>query len=136
MTDISISFLQIYNEGITQCLQGRHLDLLLSRDRFHPRITWRNWISFPVKFHLLLLRKHALYYFFIPLEQAETIIYENFLPAKRALGSTKEGYCLTGIKLFTCNCRISIMKSVENCQDPGKTRQNFILANRDHAISA
>ena len=30
------------------------------------------------------------------------------------------------MKLFTCDFRTEITKSVEHCQDPYKTRQNFI----------
>ena len=41
--------------------------------------------------------------FFIPLGRAEAITCENFVPAKRDIGSTKEGSRFAGMKLFTCN---------------------------------
>ena len=44
--------------------------------------------------------------FFIPLKWAEAITWENFVPAKRDPGSTIEGSCLGGMKLFTCNRRM------------------------------
>ena len=44
--------------------------------------------------------------FFIPLRQAETITWENFVPAKWDLGSTVEGSRLAGMKLFTCSRRM------------------------------
>ena len=44
--------------------------------------------------------------FFIPLRRAEAITSENFVPAKRDPGSTKEGSRLAGMTLFTCNSRI------------------------------
>ena len=44
--------------------------------------------------------------FFIPIRRAEAITWENFVPTKQDPGSTKEGSCLAGMKLFTCNCRM------------------------------
>ena len=44
--------------------------------------------------------------FFIPLRRAEAITWENLVPAKRDPGSTKEGSCLAGMNLFTCNRRM------------------------------
>ena len=44
--------------------------------------------------------------FFIPLRLVEAITWENFVPAKRDPGSTKEGSRLAGMKLFTCNGKI------------------------------
>ena len=43
--------------------------------------------------------------FFIPRRRAETITWENFVPAKQDSSSTKEGSHHVGIKLFTCNRR-------------------------------
>ena len=43
---------------------------------------------------------------FIRLKQAEAITWENFVPAKRDLGSAKEGSRLADMKLFTCNRRM------------------------------
>ena len=43
--------------------------------------------------------------FFIPPRQDEAITWENFVPAKRDPGSTKEGSRLAGMKRFTCNHR-------------------------------
>ena len=43
--------------------------------------------------------------FFIPLTRAEAITWENFVPAKRDPGSTKEVSRLAGMKLFKCNRR-------------------------------
>ena len=44
--------------------------------------------------------------FFIPLRWAEAITWENFVPAKRNPGITKEGPRLAGMKRFTCNRRM------------------------------
>ena len=44
--------------------------------------------------------------FFNPLTWAEAITLENFVPAKRDPGSTKEVSHLAGMKLFKCNSRI------------------------------
>ena len=46
---------------------------------------------------------NVLINFFIPLRRAEAVTWENFVPAKRNPGSTKEGSRLAGMKLFTCN---------------------------------
>ena len=46
---------------------------------------------------------------FIPLRQAEAVTWENFVPGKRHPGSTKEGYRLAEMKLFTCNREIQLM---------------------------
>ena len=75
-------------------------------------ITWLQFVLFIcivyiyLYFLLIFLCKHVLNYFFIPLRQAEGITWENFVPAKRDLGSTKEGSCLGAMELFTCNRRI------------------------------
>ena len=50
--------------------------------------------------------------FFIPLRRAEAITWENFVPAKRDPGSTKEGSRIAGMKIFTCNRRMQFMKSL------------------------
>ena len=44
--------------------------------------------------------------FFIPLRRTEVITWENFIPAKRDPGSTKEGFSLPETKLFTTNRKI------------------------------
>ena len=44
--------------------------------------------------------------FFIPLRRAKAITWENFVPAKRDPGSTKDGSRLVEIKFFTCNHKI------------------------------
>ena len=56
--------------------------------------------------------KNVLFNFFIPLRRAETITWENFVPAKRDPGIIKEGSRLTGMKLFICKRRIEFMKSL------------------------
>ena len=50
--------------------------------------------------------------FFIPLRRVEVIAWEILVPAKWDLGSTNEGSRLAGMKLFTCNRRMSFMKSL------------------------
>ena len=47
----------------------------------------------------------------------------------------KAGSHLAGMKLFPCNHRITFMKSLLYCRDPGKSGQNFIPAKRDHVIT-
>ena len=59
-----------------------------------------------VRFHPAIVCKHVLKHFFIPLRQAESIIWESSIPAKRDPGITKEGSRLAGMKLFTYNRRI------------------------------
>ena len=44
--------------------------------------------------------------FFIPLNRAEAITWENLVPAKRDLGIKKEGSRLAGMKPFASNRRI------------------------------
>ena len=56
--------------------------------------------------------KLAFLNFFIPLRQDEAITWDNFVTAKQDPGIPKEGSCLPGMKLFTCNSRISLMKSI------------------------
>ena len=46
------------------------------------------------------------------LRQAEAITWENFVPAKRDPGSTKEGPRFAGMKLLTRNRKIQFMKSL------------------------
>ena len=46
--------------------------------------------------------------FFISPRRAETITWENFIPAKRDPGCTKEGSRLDGMKGFTCNHRCNL----------------------------
>ena len=50
--------------------------------------------------------------FFIPLRRAEAITWENFVSAKLNPGSTKKGYRLAGMKLFTCNRMMYFMKNL------------------------
>ena len=59
--------------------------------------------------------------FFISLRWDEGITWENFVPAKRDVGSTKEGSRLPGMKIFTCNCKICFNE--EYITPPG-SRQN------------
>ena len=41
--------------------------------------------------------------FFISLRQREAITWKNFVPTKRNPGMAKEGYHLTGMKLFNAS---------------------------------
>ena len=97
-----------------------------NQDRFHPTILWGNqisslqggsvfhlvFVSICLHFLLIFFSKHVLNYCFIMLRQAEAITWENFVPAKRDPGSTKEGSRLAGMKLFACKRRIQSMKSL------------------------
>ena len=53
---------------------------------------------------------YLLINFFIPVRRAETITWENFFPAKRDAGSTKDGSGLAGMKLFTSNHRCNLWR--------------------------
>ena len=59
-----------------------------------------------IHFLLIFLCKHVLINFFIPLRRIEVTTWENSVPAERDPGSTKEGFHLIGMKLFTCNRRM------------------------------
>ena len=50
-----------------------------------------------------LFQADVLLHFFISLRQAEAITWENFVPAKRDPGITKEESRLAGMKLSKCN---------------------------------
>ena len=50
--------------------------------------------------------------FFIPLGRIKAITWKNFVPEKRDLGNTKEESRFAGMKLFTCNSKIKIMKNL------------------------
>ena len=50
--------------------------------------------------------------FFIPLRWDEAIKWDSFVPAKKDPGIAKEGSRLAGMKHFTCNSRISFMKTL------------------------
>ena len=53
-----------------------------------------------------IFQTDVLINFFIPLNRAEAITWENLVPAKRDLGIKKEGSRLAGMKLFASNRRI------------------------------
>ena len=52
--------------------------------------------------------------FFILHRRVEAITWENFVPAKRDPGSTKEASRLAGMKRFTCN-QFVIFKPLSYC---------------------
>ena len=109
---------------------------LLSQDRFHPAISCGNHIWFRqgvTVFHLVFV--YIFQFFLSPHGRPYKITWEDFVGSKRDPGSTKEGSCLAGMKLFTWNCRIQFMKSLWYCWDRGRMGQNFIPVKQDHVIS-
>ena len=57
---------------------------------------------------LIVLCKHVLKYCFILLRQVEKLPRENFIRAKQ--DSIKQRSCLVRMKLFTCSCRVYLMR--------------------------
>ena len=62
-------------------------------------------------------------------------LHGKILSQQIGIPAVQEGPGLARMTLFTCNHRIQFIKNLQHCQDPGRMGQNFVLANRDHAIS-
>ena len=62
------------------------------------------WIQIPTDLNGIFFQTDALSL----MKQDEAIAWENFIPGKQDPGSAIEGYCLAGMKLFTCNRRYDL----------------------------
>ena len=73
----------------------------------------------------IIFQTDMLINIFIPLRRDEAIIWENFVPAKRDPGSTKEGSRLVEIKLFDLQSQDIIYKEFITMLESRQNRAEF-----------